>query len=68
MGYAKPDKSPIVYSEKEHDSHLSMDDDLMKGYCHLGAVIGYEFFTDGNDTVLFYNEKENKVLSVNHYS
>jgi len=66
-GYAKPDKSPIIYNEKEHGGH-PMDDNLIKSYCHLGAVIGYEFFTDGNDTVLFYNEKENKVLSANHYS
>ena len=66
-GSAKPDSSPVIYNEKEDGGHL-MDGHLIKGYCHLGAVIGYEFFTDGNDTVLFYNEKENKVLSANHYS
>ena len=66
-GYRKLDTSPIIYNEKEHGGN-PMDDHIIKGYSHIGAVVGYEFFTDGNNTVLFYNENENKVLSANHYS
>jgi len=67
-GYAKPVKSPIIYNEKEHGGHIPMEKNLTKGYRHMGAVVECEFFADGNDTVLFYNENDNKVLSANHYS
>jgi len=66
-GYSNPSKSPIIYDGEDYEGYI-LDDNLIKGYCYIGAVIGCKFFTDGNDTVLLYNEKENKVLSVNHYS
>ena len=33
----------------------------------IGKIVGCEFFTDGNDTVLFYNDLE-KILCLNFYS
>lgn len=68
-GSAKPQGSPIIYNEKEYDDEGggNIDEDIIKGYSYIGAAIGYEFFTDGNDSVLFYNENENKILSVNSY-
>ena len=67
-GYS--DQSPVVYHGKEHEEEGcgNIDANILKDYSYKGTVIGYEFFTDGNDTVLVYNEKENKILSVNYYS
>ena len=69
-GKNNPNKSPIIYNEKEYSKEGggNIDEEIIKGYSYVGAIIGYEFFTDGNDTVLYYDEKENKVLSVNNYS
>jgi hypothetical protein len=69
-GYAKPDKSPIVYGKGCHALEETLQEkiDITKDYSEIGTVIGYEYFTDGNDTVLLFNEKENKVLSINCYS
>jgi hypothetical protein len=33
----------------------------------IGKIVGFEFFTEGNDTVLFYNNS-NKILCINAYS
>jgi len=69
-GYCKHDKSPIVYEKgyRGIEETLQGKIEIIKDYSEIGTVVGYEFFTDGNDSVLFYNEKENKVLSVNCYS
>ncbi|MFB9077948.1 hypothetical protein ACFFLS_04680 [Flavobacterium procerum] len=72
--WSKPDKqSPIIYDETT---------DELKGTLHhydkpkieeiekfevIGKIIGFEFFTDGNDTVLFYNNTD-KILCANFYS
>lgn len=66
-------ESPIVYEEAEIriyrvEETLQKKIDIIKNYSEIGTVIGYEFFTDGNDSVLYFNEKENKVLSINCYS
>ena len=70
-GWAK-NESPIVYKDAdmidEVEEVLQENIDVIKGYSAIGKVIGCEFFTDGNDSVLYFNEKENKVLSINCYS
>jgi hypothetical protein len=69
MGGYGENKSPIVYNEEEYkESGGNINLEIIKGYSYIGAIIGYEFFTDGNDSVIFFNENENKVLSVNCYS
>ena len=69
-GWSKSDKSPIVYKKGYHSIEETLQEkiEIIKDYFEIGTVVGYEFFTDGNDSVLFYNEKESKVLSVNCYS
>ena len=65
-------ESPIVYTGAgmvdEVEEVLQEKIDIIKSYSAIGKVIGYEFFTDGNDSILYFNEKENKVLSINYYS
>jgi len=70
-GYGE-NQSPIIYDEKKYNEesggNIILYKDIFKGYSYVGAVIGYEFFTDGNDSVLYFNEKDSKVISVNCYS
>lgn len=68
-GYEKPEKSPIVYSDSKtlHQTDVPAIDNI-ETFKAIGMTIGSEFFTDGNDTVLFYNDAEQKVLCVNSYS
>ena len=63
-------QSPIVYEKGYHNAEETLSEkiDILKGYAEIGTIIGYEFFTDGNDSVLFYNEKESKIISINCYS
>ncbi|GHT22335.1 hypothetical protein FACS189430_03950 [Bacteroidia bacterium] len=61
-------ESPIVYTNDENRIEETGMADLVKDYLYMGTTIGYEFFTDGNDSVLFFNPKDNSVLSINSYS
>lgn len=73
-GFAKPDPSPYVYSQGDEDFdvaiyHGDFDSSLdLTGYTSIGMTIGCEFFTDGNDCVLYYNESDNTVICFNAYS
>ena len=65
-------ESPIVYEDDVNsDARLQIQDNTnvntLKDYFFIGRVVGHEFFRDGNDSVLYFNEKENKVLSFNYY-
>jgi hypothetical protein len=65
-------KSPIIYTddanmEVREQTQDNTDVNLLKGYLEIGRVIGHEFFGDGNDSFLYFNEKENKVVSFNYY-
>jgi hypothetical protein len=72
-GFESGNESPIIYP-KGHPEIETMDTEEfqeyvnIEGYSEIGVVIGYEFFTDGNDSVLFFNKNENKVITFNHYS
>lgn len=65
--------SPIVYDPTTDDlvgilNQLDLPEiDNSNNYQPIGMVIGYEFFTDGNDTVLFSNSNH-QILCVNNYS
>jgi hypothetical protein len=63
-------ESPIVYTNDENESRIEEVGmaDFVKDYLCIGTVIGSEFFTDGNDSILLFNPKENSVLSINSYS
>jgi hypothetical protein len=62
-------ESPIVYTENDNRIEEVLSDfEIINGYQAIGAVIGFEFFTDGNDSILYFNEKTNSILSVNAYS
>lgn len=73
-GWPDGDKiSPIVYDETtdelkgtlnyyEKPKIKNIDD-----FEVIGKIIGFEFFTDGNDTVLFYDNAD-QILCVNSYS
>lgn len=68
-GYAKPEKSPVVYDDATTLNQIDIPEMLnLSNFTTIGMTIGSEFFTDGNDTVLFYNDAEKKVLCVNSYS
>lgn len=72
-GFGKAEKSPIVYGAKLEDamevlqySQPAIED--IQDYHAVGQVIGCEFFTDGNDTILLYNALKHRALCVNFYS
>ena len=65
-GYSKPEKSNIVYGVDD-TGDLLVEETIIKDYSAIGMVIGCEFFTDGNNSNLYYNERKNKVLSINTY-
>lgn len=65
-GSVKPEKSPVVYGVDEMDN-IPVEKTIPQDYYPIGMVIGYEFFTDGNNSNLYFNQKENKILSINSY-
>lgn len=66
-------RSPIVYDEttdvlKSTLHHYEMPEiDHADRFKVIGSIIGCEFFTDGNDTILHFDHS-NKILCVNFYS
>ena len=73
-GWSNGDKiSPIVYDETtdELKGTLNYYDkpeiENVDDFEVIGKIVGYEFFTDGNDTVLFFNNSD-KMLCINSYS
>jgi len=73
-GWPDGDKiSPIVYDETtdELKGTLNYYDkpkiENIDTFEVIGKIVGFEFFTDGNDTVLFYNNSD-KILCINSYS
>ncbi len=79
-GWGKPDKSSIIYEIKDKDNSTGFGDiEINKEYifpktikidkyAKIGFVIGYEFFTDGNDSYLVFDEDKERVICINHYS
>ncbi|QOW46626.1 MULTISPECIES: hypothetical protein [Acinetobacter] len=65
--------SPIVYDEttntlKGRLNHYEMPEiNHADTFKVIGSIIGYEFFTDGNDTILHF-DGSNQILCVNFYS
>ncbi len=73
--WGKPEKSPIIYDCNESFEDIEVNAEYLfpknlnlSEYDKIGEVIGSEFFTDGNNSILLYNEKEKTVLNVNSYS
>ncbi|MDR0229165.1 MAG: hypothetical protein LBI72_08900 [Flavobacteriaceae bacterium] len=76
--YAKAATSPYVYTigsdtYEEILHHTTIEDELpssiiLDRYKPIGVTIGHEFFTDGNDCLLYYNTEEKIVICVNSYS
>ena len=73
-GWPKKHKqSPIVYNEAtdelkgtlNHYDEPEIED--IETFEVIGKIVGFEFFIDGNDTVLFYNNAD-KMLCLNFYS
>ena len=79
-GWGKPDKiSPVVYEIKDDNStgfadiqinqeYIFPDSIAVDNYEKIGYTVGYEFFTDGNDTYLLFDKNNNRAICVNHYS
>lgn len=77
-GFAKPDPSLYVYKEGDEDfdttlryndfSEVISSSLVLDHYSAIGMTIGYQFFTDGNDCVLYYSESEEAVICFNSYS
>ena len=66
-------ESDIVYTTAQEPLETMINDGSaglsdVHGYQFIGRTIGSEFFTDGNDTVLFYNSGIGKALALNSYS
>ncbi len=78
--WSKPDKeSPIIYEISSENSSSFADIEMNSEYLFpksislskfekIGQVIGFEFFTDGNDSILLYNKNDKTILSINSYS
>lgn len=78
--WVKPkEKSPIVYeiSSKNNSNFADIEINAeylfpksiyLSNYEKIGQVIGFEFFTDGNDSILLYNKNDETVLILNSYS
>lgn len=72
-GWPKSDKSPIVYDEKTDELKETLNHydepkiENIEKFEVIGKILGFEFFTDGNDTVLFFNNLD-KILCLNSYS
>ena len=43
-----------------------LNENLMTDF--IGQVMGDEFFTDGNDTILFYDKTNERIICLNFYS
>jgi len=75
-GWEKPDPSQFVYAANEHNfEELEVNQEYMfphtidlKDYTKIAYTIGSEFFTDGNDSFLLYDENTKSALCVNQYS
>jgi hypothetical protein len=78
-GWAKPDTTPIVYdmlkSESSGYGDIEVNQEYLfpkslriDGFEKVGFVMGSEFFTEGNDSYLFFDKENQMVLCVNHYS
>lgn len=72
-------KSPVVYDVSSENNSSFADIEInaeylfpksinITDYEKIGQVIGFEFFTDGNDIILLYNKNDKTVLSINSYS
>lgn len=72
-GWSKSNKSPIVYDEKTDELKGTLNHcekpkiENIDKFEVIGKIVGCEFFTDGNDTVLFFNNST-KILCLNSYS
>ena len=77
-GYAKPDISPIIYRKGEElfdhavensplEDEIPTTFDITK-FTPVGLAVGMEFFTDGNDCLVYYNAEDQEVLCTNVYS
>ncbi len=73
--WGKAEKSPIVYNADESFEGIEVNAEYLfpkninlSDYEKIGEVLGSEFFTDGNNSLLLYNQKEKTVLNVNSYS
>ena len=66
-------KSPIIYDETTNELKETLNEcdmpeiENIDTFEVIGKIVGFEFFTDGNDTVLFYNNSD-KILCINSYS
>lgn len=78
-GWAAAEKSPYVYAITEDNSTGFADIEVNKEFLFpkdmdiatfqkIGFTVGSEFFTDGNDCYLLYDEFNRQVICVNHYS
>jgi len=73
-GWPDGDKiSPTVYDETTNELKGTLNHydkpkiENIDTFEVIGKIVGFEFFTDGNDTVLFHNNSD-KILCVNSYS
>ncbi len=77
--WGKTDKSPIVYEVKDGNTsgfenimanrdYLFPESLKIDAYEKIGYIVGHEFFTDGNDTYLLFDDMGNTILCVDHYS
>ncbi|MGI9525544.1 MAG: hypothetical protein ACR2MS_00375 [Weeksellaceae bacterium] len=73
--WSTPNKSPIIHDIddsldeiKINAAYLLPENIQLEDYKEIGRVIGSEFFTDGNDNILLYNERDYSVLNINSYS
>ena len=66
--------SPIVYTEETEEMEGTLNHfdkpplTNFDDYELVGKTIGFEFFTDGNDSLLFFNPKTQQAVSINFYS
>ena len=77
-GFSKATPSQYVYQEGDEDFDDTMSiqyfDEMLPdtlsftNYNAIGMTIGYQFFADGNDCVLYYSESEEAVICFNSYS
>lgn len=67
-------ESPVVYDETTDNlmgclNHYERPDlEGFDSFDIIGSVVGSEFFTDGNDTMLFYDATNERAVCVNFYS
>ncbi|EDM38124.1 hypothetical protein PBAL39_00877 [Pedobacter sp. BAL39] len=65
--------SPVVYDETTDELKGALNDydkpdiDNIDTFEVIGKIVGFEFFTDGNDILLFYS-RSCKILCINSYS